>query len=333
MPPPSHSYDFASRDLITTVGLSLIPLLAFALLMHFGASRGILPPPQAILDADRTILLHQAQASRSPQIADMILIGDSSCLMDVSADQLSCALPGAHSALNLGTLSYLDLDAFSSLLQHYLAANPGRLRAVVLLMNPEALRRLSPSDYHIQALERYFSGADLCDPDLPPVLCSLGVDTWRGRVLSRAVPQPLPGALGQTYGFTRDLWNYLSTHHGSAIDPGNFNPAAAQGNAEYRLAKSLQPASQKFRASLPAGVKLFVGVTPLPESFGGPNFVQVHRQLLLTWSQWLKADAALTNLPASLPDGLFAGITHLNSNGVVLYTDGLAHALEGEALP
>lgn len=333
MPPPSHSYDFALRDLITNIGLSLVPLAAFALLMHFGASRGLLPPPQATLDADRTILLHQAQASRSRQMADLILVGDSSCLMDVSADQLSRALPGAHSALNLGTLSYLDLDAFSTLFQHYLAANPRRLRAVVLLMNPEALRRPSPSEYHVQALEAYFSGTDFCDPDLPPVLCSLGVDTWRGRILSWAVPQPLPGALGQTYGFTRDLWNFLSMHHGSAIDPGQFNPAAAQGNAEYRLARTLEHASQTFRASMPAGVKLFVGITPLPQSFAGPDFVHVHRQLLVTWSQWIRADAALTDLPASLPDGLFASITHLNQNGLVQYTQDLAHALEDKALP
>ena len=325
----SHLYDFSLRNLLQILGPPLLPLGLFALVLHGGAALGLLPRPCPALDTDRTILFHQAQATLERHNASLLFVGDSSCLMDVSVTQLDPLLPGAAPALNLGTLSYLDLHRFSSLVDHYVRTNPNQLRTVVLLLNPEALRRASATDYHVEALSHFYSGIDYCGPTLPPLLCGLGVEIFRGRLLSRAVPQPLSGAYGRFYGFTHDLWKYLSAHHGSAIDPGHFDAASAHGSAEYRLAKSLEKASQDFRAALPDGVKLFVGITPLPESFVGPSFRQRYRDMLETWSQWLKADAALTELPATLPDNLFASATHLNERGVRLYTEQLARAMLG----
>src|SRR5215510_14013984 len=104
----SHEYDFSLTDLCKLIGGPLVPVAAFAMTMHLGAAVKLFPPPRPTLDIDRTILLHQAEASRTRQDADVLLLGDSSCLMNVSTRQLAEGLPGQHRVLNLGTLSYLD---------------------------------------------------------------------------------------------------------------------------------------------------------------------------------------------------------------------------------
>src|SRR5881397_1860673 len=99
----SHLYQFQRKDLLQFIGGPVAALVVFALLLHGGAAVGLLPAPRPALDTERTILLHQAQASRAPHNAEILLIGDSSCLMDVSARQLSEQL--GRPALNLGTFS------------------------------------------------------------------------------------------------------------------------------------------------------------------------------------------------------------------------------------
>lgn len=333
MIPPSHSYDFDARTLLRVLGLPLLWLGLFALLMQSGAAARIWPKPRPALDTDRTILFHQAEAARQPHSTEVLLIGDSSCLMDVSAPQLTALSGGAYSALNLGTLSYLDLRAFATMLAAFSSSNQGQPKLVVLLMNPEALRRPSPYEYTVDALRHFYGGTDYCSPETPPVLCLLGVEIFRGRFWSRAAPVPLAGRFGRSYGFTHDLWEYLSRHRGSAVDPGRFDAATAQGNAEYRLAGSLEAASASFRAAVPAGARLAVGITPLPRSFAGLTHPQVYQRLLSGWNQWIQADQVLSNLPSVLPDHLFASATHLNPEGIRIYTRQLSQELKPRFAP
>src|SRR5262245_34071748 len=248
----SHICEFEPSDLLRFVGLPLLPVAVFAALMHAGVWLGALPTPRPTLDVDHTILIHQAEASRSKKSAEVVLIGDSSCLMDVSAGELGARL--GRRTLNLGSFSYLDLDAYALLLSHYAAANPGRLRAVVLLMHPEALRRTSAESYYVDFLKNFFDGRAPCRSSRPPsfVYCFLGVENFKGRLLSRILPTPFRGSYGQYYGFSDQLEQFLSTHHGSAIDP---EARTFQGNAEYRLARQLQAGSRAFKTTIPAGVK------------------------------------------------------------------------------
>ncbi len=329
----SHQYEFARKEALV---LLLIPLLLpalFALAMHSGARFGLLPPPFPALDADRTILLHQATPSTASRTADLALVGDSSCMMDVSAEQLDAMSPGARSSVNLGTLSYLDLHAFARILGRHHAARPAPFRTVVLLMHPDALRTGGSSDYHADVLRSYYEGTDSCQPSGARALCLLGVEIFRGRLLSRALPRPLPGALGAAYGFTHDLGAFLAAHRGSAYDPGTFDPKTATGSAEYRLARSLESASRAFRASLPPGTQLLVGITPAPQSFVEEGFHQVQSEMLHTWGVWLNADGLLTGLPPALPDELFASKTHLNKRGVEMFTEQLGRELEKHRSP
>jgi hypothetical protein len=321
----SHFCEFTPKDLLRLAGLPVLPLALFAIAMHLGAKSHLLPAPRPTLDTERTILIHQAEASRAAQDAELLLLGDSSCLMNVSARQLTEQL--GCPTLNLGTFSFLDLNAHALLLRNYTKTNPGRLRAVVLLMHPESLRRLGPESYYVRALTNYLVGLDHCQTETfaGRASCLLGVDAFNSRVLSRALPIALPGAYGRRYGFTHDLEGFLARDRGSAIDP---DTRPFEGNAEYRLTPSLERASKGFRTTVPSGVKLLVGITPSPERFAGPRYAQLHTDLLRQWSQWLQADAALTNLPPALPDNSFARTTHLKETVISRYTGHLANDLQ-----
>jgi hypothetical protein len=327
----SHCYDFTIQELASILAIPLAPLAVFALLTHLGVVLSIFPAPCPVLDTDRTILFHQADSARHSAPADVLLIGDSSCLMDVSAPQLTRSLPDQPAVLNLGTLSYLDLRGFATILSEYYAHHPKPPNAIVLLMHPEALRRPSPSEYHTDALQHFYSATDFCGPALSPVLCGLGVEIVRGRFIARCLPLPLGGAFGREYGFTWDLWNYLSAHQGSALDPGVFDPQKARGSAEYRLAPSWETASRSFRAVVPKDTQLLVGLTPVPESFVDASYQALHDRLLRTWSEWLNADRAL-DLPPVMPDHAFASLTHLNAGSVGMFTRDLSEQLRARSL-
>jgi hypothetical protein len=307
----SHSYDFEARDAARLIVSLLIPVGAFAGLMHILPLLHLLPEPRPTLDVDRTIIVYKAEVSGSRSDAEVILVGDSSCLMNVSARQLS--EESGRPVLNLGTLSYLDLQAHATLLRRFTSANPDQLKAVVLLLHPEALRRPAPETYHTKVLQSFLAGKDQVSKR--DVWYWLGLEVFRGRVFSRALPSPLPGAYGRYYGFTSDLEDYLVRNRGSAVDP---DARVFQGSAEYRLAPQLEGGSRAFKVAVPPGAKLLVGITPVPVSFAGRGHAREHAQMLAQWSQWLQAEAV--QLPATLPDELFAKTTHLNPTGAATYT-------------
>ncbi len=316
----SHSYDFLPRDLVRLIAPTAAWVALAAGVLHATIHLNWLPPPRPTLDVDRTIVIHKIEASGSRQEAEVLLMGDSSCLMDLSALKLSSEIE--RPVLNLGTLSYLDLNAHARLLQRFVAANPNQLKAVVLLLHPEALRRPGPEQYHTAVFDHFMAGTDhITKRNLAHWL---GLESFRSRVLCRVLPTPLGGAYGQRYGFSSDLQSYLTRHRGTAIDP---DPKAFQGNPEYRLAPQLEVQSRAFKAVVPAGVKLFVAITPVPAGFAPPDYARQHRQMLEQWSEWLGADAALVDLPVTLPDSFFAKTTHLNEAGAMEFTTLLARSL------
>lgn len=323
----SHQWQFTFQAL----GRALAPTVAttglFALILHAAAVVGWLPPPRPTLDVDRTILVHQAESSRLPHAARTVLIGDSSCLMDVSATALGEAL--GEPVINLATLSYLDLPTHAALIREYVRANPGRLERVVLLMHPETLRLRAVPGYFRRQIEDFLAGRDSPTHTGAAewIESALGVTRLRGRLLSRALPWPLPGEWGRFYGFARDLEAFLAAHGGSAVDPRRFDPAREHGSADYRLAPRFEPESRRFRESLPDGVELCVGITPAPASFVLPDHAPRCRAMLRQWGAWLAADRRLEELPPVLADDRFASRAHLNARAGAAYTRQLAHAL------
>lgn len=328
----SHIYQLHFREVVQYVVGPLLPLVALGAVMALLAQARLLPDPKPILDMERTIITHQVEAALSAHPADVILLGDSSCMMNISAPALQEALPGNPPVLNLGTLSYLGLDAYKELLAAALR-NRKPPALVVLLMHPEALRLGESNPYYSEFLTSALEKRVMADPRRSRIYQLAGTDALQARFLSRILPSPLQGEWALHFGFTTDLWHHLDDHQGSAVDPGRFDPAQARGNAEYRLAQSIKAASQQFRAALPDGTQLAVGITPSPKGFVLPSHDALCEAMLRQWSEWLRADLTLTHLPCSLPDEYFASNTHLTPAAAADYTKLLADALAGARSP
>jgi len=318
----SHQNEFSTRDVLALIAAPMAVAAVCAALVHGAAHAGALPPPRPALDADCAILTHQIDAARG-QSAEIVLIGDSSCLMDVSARQLSGALK--TSVLNLGTLSYLDLAAYGALLREHQRRHTPKL--VVLLMHPEGLRRLNSEAYQLAVFENYLHGRDHSSTDTPAAAFNAwsGTDLVNGRLLARLIPIPLRGDYGVYYGFTSDLEKFMSAKSGSVVDPGH---ESFKGSAEYRLAPTLQKASQAFRAAIPQ-IKLAVGITPVPAGFARSGFAEQRESMLRQWMEWLNTTNGLATIPATLPNDQFARVTHLKPEAVPNFTAALAEALRG----
>lgn len=305
-----------------------LPLALFAAVLHGGHRLSLWPAPRPALDIDRTILIHQIEASRRTDPVEVILIGDSSCLMDV--DALRLARVSGMSCLNLATISYLDLDHHRRLAESYLRSNPGHPRIVILLMHPESLRRAGADDVVARFFDSYLAGEPVPwrHTFLDRLEGWLGLDLWRDRFLARAVPNPLPGAFGTRYGFTSQLEDYLTQHRGSLVDPTRSEPS---GNPEYSLHPALEAKSMRLRRALPDRVKLVVGITPVPEGFPHADYEAVRRTMLAQWSAWSGADAVPRDLPPTLPAAWFATTTHLNETGTRQFTDRLGAWLRDQS--
>jgi hypothetical protein len=329
----SHRCEFAPSEILPTLGWPLLVVGAFVLGLHAAIRFHAVPAPRPALDTERTILLHQADAAgKSPPglpggRPSLLLLGDSSCLTDVSARQLSDAL--GQPVLNLGTFSFLDLNAHARLVEEFVRHHGAVPAAVVLLMHPEALRRLDGEPFYMEALTDYLAGRDHCQTETwwENMECWLGLEAWRGRVLARCLPVPLAGAYGKRFGFNRDLERFLDAEHGSVVDP-ELQPLT--GSKEYRLAPGLERASARFRAAVPRGTKLLAGITPVAESLAPRSFKSQRDEMLQRWGQWLHADGLLATLPAQWPDDQFARSTHLRESAVSDYTKILARALRDQ---
>jgi hypothetical protein len=324
----SHEYKFSLRDLSQTFVPPLLALLALVGTLKLTRQFGFLPRPAAALDPNTAILMHQSRAAHSPGRADLVLVGDSTCLVGVDPPVLSKALPNRAAAINLAMLSWFDLRDYSELAADFAQENAGQVRTVVLLVTPEKLG-MSRSDgqekfWHEIRSDSNTSGrnsdAALGLPD------PLGLRCLRENLLGHVLAVPLRqrGQGTAYFGFSSEVDGYMTAHHGSALDFSPFIRPKTTPEPNWTFAPDLETQSRGFRAQMPRGTKLLVGFTPVARSFLAPEQYAPRRELLYRWNLWLQADAMLTNLPACLPDVLFASKGHLNQRGQSRFTQILA---------
>ena len=321
----NYGINFQFADAAAAFGCPLAVVLLISLGFRLGAWLGFLPSPRPMLDVDRTVIIHQADASRKPSKAKVLLIGDSSCMMNVDAARLSELL--GVDVLNLGSVRVLGLEAYSTLLANHLKFN--KPEKIVLLVNPNFVRKNSPSKVHVGAFNHYLAGRDYYYGttkvwDLRRIL---GVHIVEGRLIGR-LPLPLPKQFGDFYGFTTELYHYMEEHRGSAVDPRILNEKSLRGSSDYWVDPSYLEESAVFSASIPSATQLFVGLTPLPEFFSNKEFRAFRYKLLLRdWSATFPAAVPMNGLPPTLPDEYFATKTHLSPQAVGIFTERLHREL------
>ena len=291
----------------------LLVLAASSALLH-GLYRAGALTPWPLLDMDRTILWQKIELADRGEPADVVLLGDSSCLMDVEAQ----ALPGR--VLNLGTVSHLSLAAQGRLLERYLASAEQPPGAVLVLLHPDALRREEP----VPAVEATFA-AMLQGRIVPGTGLErwLGVDIFHQTLQARGLPVPLRRGQGARFGFTSVLREELFRSHGSLTATGRYTWAEGQGRALYRIAK----ATKRDSASM-VGVTR-IGITPIPSSFAPADYPEVAARLAAEWAESFDHPVTVLDLPPVLPDACFADRFHLNAEGQRVFTAALKVDLDG----
>jgi hypothetical protein len=320
----SHSYVFSARECIKAVGPLLLGVATLAGGLHGAHWLGILPPARLSDSPDETLLAFKVQLSESRHPAEVILLGDSSCATGIDAPKLRTLLPGNPDVLNLGLFIGFGLDIYGEILSDYLKRNSDEIRLVVLLVTPQFLtdENVLPSAYPFWR-RMHLRGEDPEATGRSGLSAVLGVGFVKDRLFRQILHTPIRGF----YGFSSNFAEYLARHEGSMVEPGTFHPPQHPVPNRYYLAPTMEKASRDFRQRLPPGVKLAIGITPLPESLCSSDYLRRRTELLGAWNRWIGAEYVLTNAPAKMADTFFATGAHLNPAGQERYTRQLGAVL------
>ena len=323
----SHEYQLRTRDWTALCAPTLLVVVLVLVTVRALHTTHHLPAPPPALDPETTLFHHQARAARQRDPATIVLVGDSTALMGVDARQLSDELPGQPSALNLSLIVGLDLPTYGGILHTFATTHPGQVHCAVLLVGPQKAALGGHSTDEIEAW-REIDAAAAAGRD-----ARAGGADWLGRawlrdnLLAHLLNTPLRLNGAENFGFASELDRHLTEHRGSLVDFGTFALPRQRQRLPFTLAPGLEPESREFRALVPPGVRLCVGLTPGARSAGAPGDRERRDAVLRAWGEWLRAERLLTNLPATVPDAEFGASGHLNSRGRAHLTHELAREL------
>lgn len=314
----SHSYEHTAADFFKPALFPWLGVAVLAILVRLATP--VLPEPHAHLDLDRTVISEKVQISKSSEPRDLILVGDSSCLMNLDASQIESITD--LRTYNLGMLSFLDFPTFAMVAKNHLEKSSQPAGRMLLIVHPEFLRRSSPSRAHIEYARSAQQEQDYFYSVKSPWM-SLdylsGAWTIRNRLIGR-LPNPLNGPFRQYYGFTTSMVDYMKEHQGSAVDPGTLTEEDLRGNTEYRLTDYNRMGAERFREIVGEEVEIWIGLSPVPESLADSVYLSSRAKTLEAWKEAIQPDHVL-ELPASLPDEQFANKTHIRPEAVEAYTE------------
>lgn len=362
----SHHYQFTLRELIRALAPTGLGLVILAIVLNSAQPLGWLPLPSPNWDPDRTVLAHQARACQHERAAQLIVTGDSTCLVGVDAPQLSEALGNARTngdnatpvgragglgansggarwrTLNLALYIWLDLRVYGELVSEFAAKHPGEVRAVVLLVSPAKLIAEETSDEAHQEFWAAVRSEAWRLQGVAPAGNSeagqserrdwSGAQIFREHLLTYILATPLRGSAAAHFGFSSEIDAYMTRHQGSVLTFGTSvlprrAPGAEARSSLWSMSSGMKADSRAFRAGLPPDVRLFIGLTPGMAGGSSSNERARRLDLLQQWNAAVDAHVVLTNLPTVLPDVLFSSGGHLNATGQRVFTRRLAREL------
>ncbi|HEX5223009.1 MAG TPA: hypothetical protein VFZ59_25855 [Verrucomicrobiae bacterium] len=319
----SHRYELNRRDLVRLI-LPVMGVWAIAAgCLHAAAWLKWLPAEPTTLYADETVLRHQARARKTPHPAEIVIVGDSTCHAAVDAAALSAQLPGRTPVINLALVIGIDVTMYARIAADFAVTNPGQVRWVVLLVTPSRLAQRGDTFLW----DQFFDDSHPEAKPAPAIAEISGGKLFRERLASQVLPQPLRGKGAAMFGFTPELDRFMTLHDGSVMDFGEMSAQTFPVPAEFPVGPDFAEACRDFRAHLPPGVKLAVGMTPSPARASGPQTQRAYRECLERLDDLLRPDALLTNLPVTLPTPGFSPSAHMNAAGQQQFTAALAREL------
>jgi hypothetical protein len=285
------------------------PFLGLALVMLVGKTlewTGRVPA-RRVSGIEDVVIQHQRAASLAHSNANLLFVGDSTCLMNLDLSAVPADQSGFQ-PLNLGMLSLLPLQSFAELVADFAQRNPERPACVVLLVSPIMLEQepvaLSPP-------------GSSPDPPRTDVLELTGLRGLRDCVQA-GLPVALPGRYGRFFGFDLALDQFMRRHQGSAVDPGELGRSGRNAHP-IQIKQAFRDQCAAFRARLPRHCQLLVGLAPVPKEQVGDDFPRHYQELASELQTLLGAKKAL-QLPPTYPSILFASATHLKAEARAAYT-------------
>ena len=313
---------------------SVVALLVGLLVAFFLMTQEPLEP--AYPSVDHLIVDTQLERLREREPADLILLGDSSCLMGIKAPQLAVQLN--LEIENYCTIGYVGPAGYAAMLNDI---KPGRRHRhwIVVALNPAQFVRQASWESWVGYVA---TGSQRRIRHTPTVKDAF--DAGRRSVNSLLAYEPLPGMFALYYGGTASVQAELRNSRGSMLDPGYglrfASLQALEGSADRPNLGSIAELTpnQAFidaLRSLQLSVTrfgrrdVFLLITPVPEgvldSRGVAELNAARKAIGLTLG--LTPENVL-DMPLQLPAVYFSSQTHLNRWGRIRYTEYLAEVLQ-----
>ena len=324
----SHEFQFAGAALVPVFGPTLAGFVGVVALLHFLNLLNWLPPPKPALTGDEFVMRNRFETAMSGEPAEVLIIGDSSSVMGVDASALGPLLPGQPRVYNLGLFLGLPMEVYAEAAQKFIERHPGQVRAVILLTTFSRLADAKPAGPSTAYWRSLFEpGAESKQIESTGLEGLLMVGSFGQGVMARILPFERHGRIGVFYGGNAQAAAFVKAHQGSAFAREVYNRQTSTEKVHWALDPETMAHARHTRAALPREIAFIYGVMPMPETYGD-SAASAHRaRIMREINGELQADYLLMHTPATLPDGLFSDLVHLNLNGQGRFTRLLAEEL------
>ena len=299
----------------------LVALLLFAATLVLD---GLAPARGLSGDISSIVIATQLERARTIGPADLLVIGDSSALMDIDPVRLAQSL-GGITVESLATNARVGPAGYGRMLETY-ARHVGSLPAILLLLHGVSFAM--PESQYIEHPVEWFE----VDEPLPSNPLVRAPDIAYERLIAPAFDLPLPGTYGSHYGQRQNLVSALWKGHGSLEDPNvlRFESEPFEYECSPAFTERLGILRHMLDRLQPS--RVFLGLTPVPEERVGKGTRETRAEIEQSTVRVLRR-ATLLDLPGSLPDDRFATQTHLNAAGRPGYSDLVAEAIRKATAP
>ncbi|NEQ64722.1 MAG: hypothetical protein F6K21_04295 [Symploca sp. SIO2D2] len=274
----------------------------------------------------RLIVDEQIERAKTIHNTDLLLIGDSSCLMGIDAPLLSHLLN--KKVESLCTLGFVGPEGYSELLRKYFSRGMKSNR-VILVFHGIQMKRDSSWQQWVDYIKDYEfnqnSKSKLIHNPKNNILL----------LLNKFLFIPLHNKWGEYYGSDYSFSSFIRRHHGTAVDPNSplntYIPVGSAPKSEaYRYEvnqqyeDSLEPLEQVL-LEYNMHDKTMLMISPIPSSLQREQTMITRKSAIERISKRLNiSDTEIIDLPSSLQARYFATNTHLAENGRNYYTRLLA---------
>lgn len=327
-----HAWCLVARVLVPIGILSALGLMILHLLYLRNPARTEVMHSSV----EHLIVMEQVKRSATLPAAEIVFLGDSSCLMGIDALAVERALD-LHPVESFCSLGWVGPAGYGQMLAGLIDRNTPP-KVLVLMFHPIAFRREPNWDYWSALVDNWER------PKKPALgFPRSALDFLAFEWLTRLIYSPLPGAYALYYGSEGSFRSMIRARHGSAVDPSTGlnvsslrdlravptpptgKPADFNWNQPYQ--DSLRTLAEAIKKLGPQ-TRTYLVVSPVPDwSFPpGTEGKRIQREEQIAAALGITRENILAT-PDKMFGAYFSGYTHLNRWGQSVFTKALIKAI------